>query len=138
MGWVSKREDEIEKRNGNEPRQALRRFSTILCELRFEPEVAARQPSLGWDEAATIRFRELVAKAERSLEKRNNAVGGRAKHTVDFNATKRFLKAHKAFAEDISELVRFLAPRVLKMRDGPEKRRWQKIIRQLKKARTFG
>lgn len=124
MGFVSKLEDEKERRGGDEARPIFRRVDAILNELAENTKPPINPARMNFDSAAQEELRSLLAQAEESRRRIGEAVARR-----NVKMSFRWIAKHK---KRVHEIVAFLVPYVCAMR-GERRRYWNRRIEQMKK-----
>ena len=127
MGQVSTLEDEIERRGDVEPIVRLRRFVSVLDGLSVNATFPEHKLGLSLNDLSGKEFDALLDKL----------AAARSNPSLSSRTFKKFTSSNEAHATAVYELVCFLAPKILKMRHGSDKRRWQRIVEQLKRSSLF-
>jgi len=141
MGWVSKREDEIERRDGEQPRFPVTRTADVFATARASVSFPTQQSAMVLDEAAAMQLDQIQEQLERDGQRlaEVSRLTDEAQLSGDMEqlhkAMKRWNKAQKAFRDSAVELAKFLAPRVRQMPTSSRKRSWQRTVAQLRQMR---
>ncbi|MEZ5782081.1 MAG: hypothetical protein R3D70_10695 [Rhizobiaceae bacterium] len=128
MGFVSKLEDENERREEASPLPRSQRLTDFLSQFGPVPSLPRKNPLDNLNAVQVARFEGIIRGLEKAKERKAKA--------TDSNQLMGFLKAHAAYAKQLEALIQFLVPFVLGMK-GEERVFWANALKRLRNAKSL-
>jgi hypothetical protein len=131
MGWVSKREDQIERSDRAEPISPTAPSKIFIDQM--PPRFAQNKPPQLSQEEIDAEIVRVLSTLESSWRRLDDAGSHLRRSSFKSNAKemRNFFRAFRSRNADVHAVLKFLAPLVREMSNNANKRRWLSAMKHL-------
>ncbi|MBN9244437.1 MAG: hypothetical protein J0I98_16750 [Mesorhizobium sp.] len=134
MGFASKLEDETERRGGEQPRYDFARISRFFTSIGSDGNFPEHKLGIVLNTYEALEFDELLVDIEKYRKRCEDIL---MQKNSDKKWPNRYLKTHCAYEKLVQNLIELLAPKILRMPSGDNKRNWQRRLNHIRKAKVI-
>ena len=87
-----------------------------------------------FSDEAFLKFDELLVNIEKNRKRCEEILGQESRDKKWLN---RYFKAHEVYEKLVQSLIELLAPKILRMPSGDNKRNWQRRLNRIRKAKVI-